>query len=566
MDRSKLEADTLKIPVRQSLKSLGAFYTDTQIADFLVWWAIRSAQDLVLDPCFGGGVFLRSACNRLIKLGGQPASQVFGVELDYSVYAQIANNLSQEFGVRKRNLLSRDFFDVDPATLPQVDAIIGNPPFIRYHRFSGAERKQALIRAEQQGVHLTELSSSWAPFLIHSIAMLKPGGRLVMVVPMEIAHAAYARPVLHHLYKSFGKVTFLTFRKKLFPDLSEDTLLLLAEDKGSFPAIFLVRDVTHASLLAEIQNRGQLPLSGARRINAQAVSQGCERLIEYLIPKQARELYRELKNLPLTRRLGDLADVGIGYVTGANDFFHLQPQEAQRWEIPQHFLKPAVRRSRALSGLRFTTKDWRDALAVGEAGYLLCIQSEVDLPRSVRRYLERGEAQGVSKAYKCRTRSPWFRVPHVYQPDAFLSYMSGVMPRLVANDARVVAPNSLHILRLPPHTPVTSDVLAALWQTSLTRLSVEIEGHALGGGMLKLEPTEAENISVAWTQDGNDRLADLVEELDTLIRSGDETAAQARADKVILRDSIGLSRNECRLLRTAAETLRNRRYARSTAA
>jgi len=37
-------------------------------------------------------------------------------------------------------------------------------------------------------------------------------------------------------------------------------------------------------------------------------------------------------------------------------------------------------------------------------------------------------------------------------------------------------------------------MLAALWQTLLTRLSAEIEGHALGGGMLKIEPSEAINL------------------------------------------------------------------------
>jgi hypothetical protein len=42
--------------------------------------------------------------------------------------------------------------------------------------------------------------------------------------------------------------------------------------------------------------------------------------------------------------------------------------------------------------------------------------------------------------------------------------------------------------------PYTAAGLAALWQTSMTRLSVEIEGHALGGGMLKLEPGEAAKV------------------------------------------------------------------------
>jgi hypothetical protein len=63
-----------RTPNGESAKALGAFYTDVQVADFLVWWAIRSPRDTVMDPSFGGGVFLRSACHRLLSLGGQPPS------------------------------------------------------------------------------------------------------------------------------------------------------------------------------------------------------------------------------------------------------------------------------------------------------------------------------------------------------------------------------------------------------------------------------------------------------------------------------------------------------------
>jgi adenine-specific DNA-methyltransferase len=468
-------------PADEAAKTFGAFYTDAQVADFLVWWAIRSPWDTVMDPSFGGGVFLRSVCKRLQQLGGYPASQVWGAELDPAVHHRIAEKLADEFDIEKGNLLRSDFFRLGREVVPDITAIVGNPPFIRYQRFVGEARARALARSESEGVRLPQLSSSWAPFLIHSTAMLRRGGRLAMVVPMEIAHAAYARPVLEHLHRSFKTTTFLTFRRKLFPDLSEDTLLVLAEDKGAQPSGFVWRDLAHAGLLTALRERERLSLAGTRRLDATALSQGRERLVEQFIPPKARALYRELKGASRTRRLGDLANVGIGYVTGANDFFHLTPAEAERQEIPARFLRPAVRRGQSLSGLRFTAEDWRRAGAGGEAGYLLHIADEDPLPESVRRYLRRGEAQGVPLAYKCRTRAAWFRVPHVYQPDRFLSYMSGTTPRLVANDAGVVAPNSLHILRLHAGGSLSSGAVAALWQTSLARLSVEIEGHSLGG-------------------------------------------------------------------------------------
>jgi hypothetical protein len=77
-------------PSGEDAKALGAYYTDTQVADFLAWWAIRSPTDTVLDSSFGGGVFLRSACKRLYELGGNPAKQIYGAEIARDVHSRIS--------------------------------------------------------------------------------------------------------------------------------------------------------------------------------------------------------------------------------------------------------------------------------------------------------------------------------------------------------------------------------------------------------------------------------------------------------------------------------------------
>jgi adenine-specific DNA methylase len=557
-----VKSPTLPLPSVDSAKTLGAFYTDAQVADFLVWWAVRSPRDTVMDPSFGGGVFLRSACERIVSLGGGPHSQVFGVEVDPQTFARISDKLTDEFGLERANLTRSDFFDLSAAAERRVDVVIGNPPFIRYQRFSGEARRAALRAAAEQGVRLSELCSSWAPFLVHSAAHVRDGGRLAMVLPVEVGHAAYAKPVLEFLCRTFGGVTFLMFRKKLFPDLNEDTLLLLAEDKGRQCSNLTLRDLAHAGQLAELQRLQSLPTKGMVRLDTEAMLGGRERLIEYLIPRKARELYRQLKSSPMTSRLGDLADVGIGYVTGANGYFHLGPEAAVRWSIPSECLRAAVLRGRAFSGLRLGERDWAAFLQAGDGGYLLQVGPGCETEASIRRYLQYGEELGVPSAYKCRTRTPWYRVPHVYVPDAFLTYMSGDTPRLVSNDIDAVAPNNLHIVRLRAGTRLQATELAALWRTSLTRLSCEIEGHSLGGGMLKLEPTEAENALVVRRDAGDAPLTSLVDELEEASRARGPEAARSAADDRLLRDVLGLSRADCLLLHSAADELRNRRCSR----
>ncbi|TDW25635.1 hypothetical protein [Rhizobium gallicum] len=82
--------------------------------------------------------------------------------------------------------------------------------------------------------------------------------------------------------------------------------------------------------------------------------------------------------------------------------------------------------------------------------------------------------------------------PDVLEPDYVLQYMSGRSANLVQNAAGVTCTNSVHAARLRDKRLASK--LLPLWSTPFVRLSCEIEGHALGGGMLKLEPREAGNI------------------------------------------------------------------------
>ena len=110
----------------------------------------------------------------------------------------------------------------------------------------------------------------------------------------------------------------------------------------------------------------------------------------------------------------------------------------------------------------------------------------------MRRYLQTPEAEAAKTGYKCRNRNPWYVVPDVTVPDGFLSYMSGSGASLVSNDAGCVCTNSVHAVNLKNGTPFR--YLQQRWHDPLTELSRELEGHPLGGGMLKLEPREATSV------------------------------------------------------------------------
>ena len=64
-------------------KLRGGYYTSSKVAAWLASWAIRTANDRVLEPSCGDGVFLEAAVRRFGELGlSDPsvASSIVGVE------------------------------------------------------------------------------------------------------------------------------------------------------------------------------------------------------------------------------------------------------------------------------------------------------------------------------------------------------------------------------------------------------------------------------------------------------------------------------------------------------
>lgn len=448
-------------------KHLGSYYTPEHVVQSLVRWVVRSPMDRMLDPACGDGRFLAAHPNSV------------GVERDAAAAAIVHR--------RTPGLLAHegDFFAWAANARQRFDCAAGNPPFIRYQRFNGGVRETALRLCKRHGAKFNSLSSSWAPFLVAAAALLKPGGRMGFVVPAEIGHAPYARPLVEYLTANFEIVHVVAVRRKLFPQLSEDCWLLYCQGRGGRSSCF------RFSALEQFDYAPDPP----RAFNLVRVGEWGDwnfRMRPLLLPAPLRDLYRAVAASPDARRLRSVARVGIGYVTGDNHFFHLRPSHARELGVPDCFLHPAVRNGKYLTGRAITqaTVDaWKQK---DEPVLLLRLKAQDVLPPAVRRYLDSSAGMRAREAYKCRMRKPWWAVPDVRVPDAFLAYMSNSGAALVANRAGCVGTNSVHVVELTGAPAISA--LQQLWKQSLTQLSCEIEGHPLGGGLLKLEPGEASRV------------------------------------------------------------------------
>jgi adenine-specific DNA-methyltransferase len=311
---------------------------------------------------------------------------------------------------------------------------------------------------------------------------------MAFVVPAEIGHAPYAVPLLEYVSANFNLVQVVAIRSKIFNDLSEDCWLLYAEGFGG------KTDKIRLSPLASFDYASAPPNVGIDVTLREWKRWNC-RLRPFLMPTASRDVYRAIADGPDSARLGSVARVGIGYVTGANDFFHLRPSLAYKLGIPDEMLRPSVRNGRALDSESITLSTVKRWLLADEPVLLLRLQNGDNLPAPVERYLGTPSARDAMGSYKCRSRDPWYVVPSVTVPDAFLSYMSGNGASLVANRAKCVCTNSVHAVHLTGELSLSES--QRRWKDPIAKLSCEVEGHPLGGGMLKLEPREAARLVLA---------------------------------------------------------------------
>lgn len=566
-------------PKGERAKALGAFYTPDKAVNFMIHWAVERA-DKVIDPSFGDGIFLKASKEKVDR----PQEQLYGIEFDAATFDANKDYLTRQYQISVDKLWNGDFFDSDSfferftksSPVEAFEAVVGNPPFIRYQKFRGAERARALQRARTLGVELPGHVSSWAPFLVHAVSLIKPGGRLAMVAPAELGHAAYATNVLRFLLEQFATLTILTFQKRLFPKLSEDTFIVLGENRGCSTSCFRLVDVANETSLEKFMDTHDITSVGSvkplDKNDIESLKNRESKLLEYLLEAPTRTLYHHCANHKRVKSLGQVARINIGYVTGNNDFFHLSQKDVDTFDIPKAYLTPCIRRGSNLLGLRLTHEDWSDASEAKK--WLLEIPPQKtleNLPAGLRNYLEQGEIQGVREGFKVSKRNPWYAVPHVKRGAAMLTYMSNDGPRLVHNMLDAPTPNTLHVVELPvtmydqEYSGYKVDVklLITSWYTSLTFLSSEIEGHSLGGGMLKLEPGEAKKVKIALPDNLSvESLDDAYQKIDEALRKRDLEAALDIGDALILQQGLNYSPEQCSVLRSGYRYLRDRRKSR----
>lgn len=411
----------------------------------------------------------------------------------------------------------------------------------------------ALQRSNEQGVKLSSLASSWAPFVIHACGFLKQSGAVGMVLPAELLSSNYAGPVRAYLLEHFKRVEVHLFEHAVFPDVEEEVVVLLATGflRGPSAGVHIAQHhslemrLTAEPVFCSATGLGRWPLGETGSRAAALLSE-----LEHMVPLNA------------------WGDVRLGAVTGANQYFCLTGSEIEECGLSKRDLvRVCPAGSSHLRQLRLD-EDELDELDRKEQSTYLFFPEDEDKPTpAAQAYLARGVELGVDQRYKCRTRKVWWRVPGVGLCDIFVTYMNGAGPNLCENAANVAFLNSVHGLTLKESVrDLGRRVLPIVYLSSVSQLSAEVYGRAYGGGILKLEPREAARTLVPDAESSQllERgMLSQEDRIDSLLLAGERERATEMVDVVLEECGIieaGTNREASLLL----SALRNRRANRSS--
>lgn len=535
-------------------KLRGGYYTPEPIARFLCKWAIDFQTRNVLEPSCGDGNFIEAAILRYMELGleGQDLNdRITGVELLGDEAFKTRSRIS-DYGVSAKTIINNDFFHfAGNLKSQQYDAIIGNPPFIRYQNFPEEHRRLAIEMMENLGLRPNKLTNIWVPFLVISASMLSAKGKMAMVIPAELFQVKYAAETRVFLSRFFQRITIVAFKKLVFENIQQEVVLLLCEKE--------VRSGKGIRVI-ECENLDSLKSIDFNDINGssvKAIDHTSEKWTKYFLDEREIELLRNLKRDKRVITCGHVMDVDVGLVTGRNEFFMLKEHQVKEWNL-QPYVIPVTSKSVQLKGIAFSEQDLNDNAQKQNAIHLFMPPNEdfEHLPRACQHYIRYGEEQGFHTGYKTRIRKRWYITPSLWVPDAFALRQVGDYPKLVLNKTAASSTDTIHRVRFKEG--VDREMVIASFLNSLTFAFSEITGRSYGGGVMTFEPTEIEEIQIPLLGD----VSIDFKELDALIRKRKIETALDIVDQALLIQHHGFAQEDVDTLRGIWRKLSDRRIFR----
>jgi adenine-specific DNA-methyltransferase len=478
---------------QEERNKLGQFATPGVLALEMANYAYQlidiKGQINFLEPALGTGAFF-SAVKRTFS--NNTLYRCFGIEVDshYGVPAQ------ELWGGRNCTVTIADFteFPAPTSEKKRFDLLLTNPPYVRHHHLT-AKKKRKLREAVQRSLLISPggLSGFYTYFMYLAHDWLREGSIAGWLIPGEFMSVNYGKTLREYLLKH---VTLLHIHRfdpvdVQFDDaLVSSTIVWYKKEKPSHDHEVLF---TYGGTLLQPKRSHRILINELRNL-----------LKWHSVFTEAEGKISEAQV-----RVGDLFTIKRGIATGANKFFILPIEEAEKFQLPREFLIPI------LPSPRFITDDIIEADSDGMPAIrkkLVLLSCNLPSERvkneypALWKYLQKGIRQKLNEGYLCRNRTPWYAQEH-REPAPFLcSYMGRSTTtqenpfHFMLNKSKAVTPNVY--LNLYPK-PVLAKALkenselAMKILQALSNIDVNVlqsNGRTYGGGLQKLEPKELANV------------------------------------------------------------------------
>lgn len=525
-----------------SEKLRGGFYTPAPIASFILKWAFNGNKQYdILEPSCGDGMFLKQ-----IKEGGYSYNSVFATELDKE-----EANKAESLNLKSCVVENREFHEFCNSSEKKFDLVIGNPPFIRYQYFDKDQQNQANIIFNRANLKYSKLTNSWVSFIVGSSLMLKEKGKIGFVVPAEILQVSFAKTLRQFLALFYNKISIVSFKKLVFPDIQQEVVLLLCEKDKS-----LSHNIDHI----EVENAESLKDLNINRLKTpkKQIDFRSNKWTFYFLEQEEIDFIEKIKADRRLRKLGDYAKVEVGITTGANPFFTVPQSTVQFYQL-EKFAKPMVGRSVQVSSAIFTKEDWKRNQNLGARSNLLVFPRRSEFKdQGVKDYIKYGEEQGVDKGYKCRIREEWQIVPSLWISDALFVRRNNLYPKFLINEVGAYTTDTMHRVKI--NQDINKQALIASYYNSLSLAFTEICGRSHGGGVLELMPNEVESVIIPYDIGHSSLLSDI----DDKIRDKKDIQEILKfTNNIILKETLGFTDDEIKIADSIWKKLSNRRLNRS---
>lgn len=477
-------------------QKLSQVSTPPWAAELISKLCIKSKDDIVLDPCFGNGIFLKTASDRIKKLAKtKTVNNIYGVEIDPFEFPKGLRSFLQ---TSEKSKLKKTFFcgNIFDFKKQNFDVVVLNPPYTRQETLADYEKdflnKKTIQKKilESLDVVLSLRSNLYLYFIVYLTSLLKNGGHIGAIIPKGWLDSKYGIEFQNFLLDNYQIKFIIDFEKDTFSNvIVEDCIIILkknTDSRGKTKFVHIKKESEVEEIIKLIEGNDDYDNDVLRIVNVNSgVLKKDHKWGKFLL--LSSNMISTLQNKKLVP-LSKLASISRGIETNWNKLFILKDDDAKKQGIEKKFLRPIISSPRDIS--RLDTKDGIDL------DYLLCIENTIEISsasKGVKRYLEKfslsfnkEEHPVITKAF---TKDPnsWYIIKPTKPAPIIFSYIIRRTKNFIYNSGRhLVRDNFYNIYPLE----VDQLVLFAVLNSSIVRLNLELTGRRYGNGMLKIQAYE----------------------------------------------------------------------------